>query len=176
MSKIKKTILCSMFLAMFIILNRFLSIKTPLLIISLQYIPIMMSAILLGPKYSMIVGALGDFIGAIIFPFGAYFPGFTFDCAIFGVVYGIFLYNKNQEKNYKKLFFNLIISSCIVLIIINIFIASFWIHLLFGKAYFVILTSRAITQLLMIPIQIVTMYELVKISEPFIKKYLYEEL
>ena len=102
MSKLKKIILSGIFLALLIVLNRFVSIKTPLLVISFSYVPIMVSAILLGPKYSTIIAALGDFIGAILFPFGTYFPGFTFSAALTGLIYGVFLYKKPGENIEKK--------------------------------------------------------------------------
>ena len=102
MSKIKKIILSSMLLAILIIFSRFISIKTQVLVISLSFIPIMMSAIWLGPKYSTIISLLGDLLGAILFPFGPYFPGFTISAAIVGFIYGILLYNNGKEMNNKK--------------------------------------------------------------------------
>lgn len=62
MSKIKKIILSAMLLAILIILNRFISIKTEVLVISFSFIPMMISAIWLGPKYSTIIALLGDLI------------------------------------------------------------------------------------------------------------------
>lgn len=176
MSKIKKIILASMLLATLIILNRFISIKTEVLVISFGFVPMMMSAIWLGPKYSTTIALLGDLLGAILFPFGPYFPGFTISSAISGGIYGVFLYNGGNEMNNKKLLIMLTISSLIQLIIINIFLTSLWIHILYGKAYVAIMASRTITQIIMIPIHIVTIYGLEKFLRPFIKKYLYEEM
>ena len=116
MSKIKKIIISSMLLAMFIILNRFISIKTEILVISFSFVPIMMSAIWLGPKYSTTIALLGDLLGAILFPFGPYFPGFTISSAISGLIYGVFLYNNGKEMNNQKLLFRLTISSLMQLI------------------------------------------------------------
>lgn len=175
MSKIKKIILSAMLLAILIILSRFVSIKTQILVISISFIPIMMSAIWLGPKYSTIIALLGDLLGAILFPFGAYFPGFTVSAAISGLIYGLFLYNKGKELKSKQLIIRLTISSLIVLIIVNIFITSLWLHILYGKAYLAIIASRIITQIIMLPIQVITIYILEKFSRPLIKKYLYEE-
>ena len=172
MSKIKKIILSSLFLAIFIIFNRFISIKTELLIISLTFIPIIMSAILLGPKYSTLISLLGDFLGAIFFPFGPYFPGFTFNSALTGLIYGLFLYNNGNEMSRKRFIICLLISNIIHLFIINVFLTSFWIHILYGKAYILIITSRIITQIIMFPIQIITIYLLEKFSRPYVKKYL----
>lgn len=172
MSKIKKIILSSMFLALFIIFNRFISIKTELLVISLTYIPIIMSAVLLGPKYSTIIALLGDLLGAIIFPFGPYFPGFTISSAITGLIYGLFLYNNGNEMSQKKFLICLVISSIIHLFLINIFLTSLWLHILYGKAYIAIISSRIISQIIMFPIQIITIYLLEKFSRPYVKKYL----
>ena len=118
MSKIKKIILASMLLAILIILNRFISIKTEVLVISFSFVPIMMSAIWLGPKYSTTIALLGDLLGAILFPFGPYFPGFTVSSAVSGLIYGIFLYNNGKEMCHQKLLIKLTISSLIQLIVI----------------------------------------------------------
>lgn len=176
MSKIKKIILSSMLLAILIILNRFVSIKTEVLVISFSFVPIIMSAIWLGPKYSTAIALLGDLLGAVLFPFGPYFPGFTVSSAISGLIYGILLYDNGKEMSNKKLLFRLTISSIIQLIIVNIFITSLWIHILYGKAYLAIMASRTITQIVMIPIHIVTIYELERFLKPFMKKILYEEI
>lgn len=175
MSKIKKNILAAMLLAMLIILNRFISIKTEVLVISFTFLPMMLSAIWLGTKYSTVIALLGDFIGAILFPFGPYFPGFTVSSALSGLIYGLFLYNKGNEMSNKKLLIRLIISSVIQLIFVNIFVTSLWIHILYGKAYLAIMASRTVTQLVMIPIHVISIYVLEKFSRPYIKKYLYEE-
>lgn len=176
MSKLKKVILSGILLALLIVLNRFLSIKTPLLVISFSFVPIMMGAIWLGPKYSTLIAALGDLIGAILFPFGTYFPGFTLSAGLTGLIYGLFLYNKsNKEINNKKFILKLVISNLIVLGIVEIFIVSIWLNLLYGKAYLVVISSRVLAQVIMFPIRIVTIFFLEKITKPMVSKYLYEE-
>ena len=77
MSKTKKIILSGLLLAILIVFDRFISIKTMYLQISFSFLPIMLAAIILGPKYSTTIAALGDLIGALLWPFGAYFVGFT---------------------------------------------------------------------------------------------------
>ena len=175
MSKLKKIILSGIMLALLIVLNRFVSIKTPLLVISFSYVPIMMSAIWLGPKYSTLIAALGDFIGAILFPFGTYFPGFTLTAGLSGLVYGIFLYKNPEEKvESKKFIIKLIVSNLLVLGIIEIFIVSIWLNILYGKAYLVVVSTRVVTQVIMLPIRVITIFFLEKITRPIVNKYLYE--
>ena len=50
MSKLKKIILSALLLAILVVLSRFISIKTPILVISFSFIPIMLAAILLRSK------------------------------------------------------------------------------------------------------------------------------
>ena len=132
----------------------------------------MMSAIWLGYKYSMSTSLLGDLIGAILFPFGPYFPGFTLSAAISGTIYGIILYNKGSQLECKKLVIRLILSSILVLFGVNIFMTSFWIHILYGKAYVVIMVGRIITQVVMLPVQVIAIYAIEKFTRPFIDTYL----
>lgn len=175
MSKTKKIVLSAMMLALLIILSRFFSIETQFLVLSFSFIPIIFSAIWLGPKYSTLIATLGDFIGAILFPFGAYFPGFTLSAALSGLIYGIFLYNPDNKKlDNKKFILKLLISSVLVLGVVNIFITSFWLHILYGKAYIIIISTRLISQIIMLPIQITIIYILNKYFNPIINKYLFE--
>lgn len=176
MSKNKKIILSAMLLALLIVLSRFLSIETQFLVLSFSFVPIMMSAIWLGPKYSTMIAALGDLIGALLFPFGAYFPGFTLSAALSGFIYGLFLYSKNNTNtSNKKFLFKLITSSILALGLINIFITSFWLHMLYGKAYVAIISTRAVSQIIMLPIQVVIIFMLNKFLNPILDKYLIED-
>lgn len=175
MSKTKKIVLAGILLALLLVTSRFLSIKTPLLVISFSFIPIMMSAILLGPKYSTLIAALGDFIGAILFPFGTYFPGFTLSAAITGLIYGLILY-KNPEKEEisdGKFLIRIIVSSVIVLGGVSVFLTSLWLNLMYGKAYLAVVASRVTAQAIMLPIQVVVIFALEKFLRPIFKKYLY---
>ncbi len=174
MSKMKKLVLAGILLALLLVLSRFLSINTPLLVINFSFIPIMMSAVLLGPKYSTVIAALGDFIGAILFPFGTYFPGFTLSAAISGLVYGLLIYKKpEREISDKKFLLRLIISSVIVLIGINIFLTSYWLHIMYGKAYIAVMASRVVKELIMLPIQVILIFIIDKSLKPVFDKYLY---
>lgn len=175
MSKLKKIILSGILLALLIVLNRFISIKTPLLVISFSFVPIMMAAIWIGPKYATLISALGDFIGAILFPFGTYFPGFTVSAGLVGLIYGIFLYKKpGKEMTNKQFIIRLIISNLLVLCIVETFIVSIWLNILYGKAYLVVVSSRVVAQAIMFPIRIVTIFILEKITRPMVNQYLYE--
>ena len=142
----------------------------------------MTAAIVLGPKYSCIIAALGDLIGALLFPFGTYFVGFTIEQALIGLIYGLFLYKNNKSEEDQELFFKgkkliirLLISSFIVLGIIELPCMSLMLHLLYGKAFIAVLSSRILAKAVLFPIQIIVMFFLSKFIEPLAKKYLYNE-
>lgn len=173
MKKTKKIILAGLLLALYIVLSRFISIKTQIVVISFSFIPIIISAILLGPKYTLLIAALGDFLGATLFPFGAYFVGFTILEGLTGLIYGLFLHNKDLCFYEKKSFLiRLILSSFINLIVIGIFITGFMISTLYGQAYILIITSRAITKIVMLFVQVILMYALNNKIINSAKKYL----
>ena len=175
MSKLKKVILSALLLSLFIIFNRFLSIKTPILIISLSFIPVMMAALWLGPVYSTIIAALGDFLAAILWPMGPYFIGFTISNALVGLIYGLFLYNKGKALSTGKLIALLIISCVIARVGVELFLTAKWIQILYNKAYGAVLTSRLVAQLVMIPIQVITIFGLEKFSRSTFEKYLLQK-
>ena len=169
MSRNKKIIIVAMLLASEIVLSRFLSIKTPLLKISFAFIPTCLSAIWLGPKWTVLLNTLGDLIGAILFPVGAYFIGYTISAAISGFIYGVLLYKKDEDEfSQTKFLIRLIISVCLVTLICNIGLNTLWISITTGKAYIVLLGTRIIKEVIMIFVQIIVIAFLEKmLRKPF---------
>lgn len=157
MSKLKKIIIAGLLLAATIVLSRFLSVKTPIIVISFSFIPVMLCAILLGPWWTMLVAGLADLIGALLFPFGAYFVGYTISSALMGFLYGAFLKYQKGMSN-KKFILMLTLSSMLVIMFCNAFLNSLWIYITTKKALIAILPTRLLKELVMLPIQIVTIF------------------
>lgn len=161
-SKTKKMILSALMIALSIVLTRFLSIKTPFLAISFSFVPVMLSAIWLGPKYTCLIAGIADLIGAILFPFGEFFVGFTVSNVLSGLIYGLILYKNNGELSKKSLLIRLIISSLAVTIIINTGLNTLWLVIMYDKAFIALLMARIVKELIMVPIQVTTMFLLVQ--------------
>ena len=89
-NRMTKSVFClaalSMLTALQVVLSRFVSIETPIVKIGFGFVPVMLAGGLFGPIGGLIVGGLSDFVGAILFPFGAYFPGYTITAAFSGAV------------------------------------------------------------------------------------------
>lgn len=163
MKKIKKIIISALLLASAIVINRFLSINTSIVSIGFTFVPLMLAGIILGWKYSLVIGLLTDLIGALLFPFGSYFVGYTISSALTGLVYGLLLYRKDKFAVDKKFMINLIIAILIVCIFINGGLNTLWLVITSKKAFIAILPTRVIKQLLMIPIMFITMTSLTKL-------------
>ncbi len=169
MSKIKKIIISGLLLAASIVINRFLSVNTSILSIGFTFVPLMLSGIILGPKYSIVIAGLSDLIGALLFPFGSYFVGYTISSILTGLVYGLLLYNKDGFKFNKKFLIRLLIAILIVCIIINGILNTIWIIITVKSASYAIIPTRIIKQLIMIPVMFITMSSLTKLLEKQIR-------
>lgn len=128
-------------------------VKIPLALesrVSLTFIPVAVTAYLMGPVPAMLVGGLGDILGFLIFPSGFYFPGFTVSAVLSGAVYGACLYH---AKNAVRL--RVIISKVIITLLINIVLNTLWLAIMYEKAFFVYLTTRVVKNLILFPFQVI---------------------
>ena len=138
----------ALLVALDIILTRFLSINTQFLRISLGMIPVAIAGIAFGPVWGGLCGAVGDVLGMLIFPSGAYFPGFTLTAALTGILYGLFLYHKEARVFFR----NTVIASVLVCIGCNMLLDTLWLDILYGSGFLAILPARVVKCLCNIPI------------------------
>ncbi len=169
MSKNKKIILAALLLALIILLSRFLSIKTPIVTISFSFVPTMLCAIWLGPKWTILINVLADLIGATLFPYGSFFIGYTITTAVAAAIYGFLLYKKEDDTYTDKQFsIRVILAVVLVTVIANIGLNTLWLSITTGKAFMVLIASRIVKELVMIPIKVIFMIFLEKVlRKPF---------
>lgn len=116
------------------------------------FLPIAVAGAMMGPWAAMIVGALGDLIGAHLFPQGAYFVGFTVTNALVGISYGLLLYKKRPSWLWALL-------ATVVLSGWNLLLNSLWLSLLYSsRAYWGWVGARAVTYAVEGPVQVVITY------------------
>ncbi|MBE5796041.1 MAG: folate family ECF transporter S component [Clostridiales bacterium] len=87
----------AMLVALEIVLGNLLQIPLLGKQYSLWLLPIVAAGALMGPIPAALVGGLGDFIGAHLFPAGAYFPGFTLTNVLVGLVCGLVLHRRKAS-------------------------------------------------------------------------------
>lgn len=133
------TLTCiALLIALEIIFTRFIAINTQFLRISVGMIPVAVAGIMFGPIWGGICGAAGDILGMLIFPSGAYFPGFTITAALTGIVYGLFLYRHRFSLP------RLIIASIIVCIGLNLLLDTLWLNIMYSSGFIALLPARTI--------------------------------
>ncbi|MGL4911026.1 MAG: folate family ECF transporter S component [Romboutsia sp.] len=137
-------------IALQIIFSRFISINTPIVKIGFGFLPLAVMGIMYGPLTAGICAVVADIIGLMLFPTGAYFPGFTLTEFLTGYAYGYFLYNKPVTLN------RILASSVVVCILLNLLLNTYWLTIILGKGYLALLPTRAIKSLAMIPVQAIT--------------------
>lgn len=173
MRRSKKIILTAVLLALLVVLSRFLSIKTPLMKISFAFVPTMLCATWLGWKWTVLLNLLGDLIGATLFPTGPFFMGYTISTVIAGFIYGVLLYQKTGHSlTQKQLIMRAIIATVLVAIIVNMGLNTLWTSLTSGKAFWPLLGTRIVKQLLMVPIHVVTFIVLERALRAPFNKYI----
>ncbi len=140
----------ALLVALHIILSRFLSINAWNIKIGFAFTAIFIAAYLFGPVGAAITGALGDFLGAILFPIGPYFPGFTATCLLTGLLYGFLLHKKQTWGR-------IIAAACINNLILSLLLNSYWIALVYGTPFAALLATRGVQVAILIPVEIITM-------------------
>ena len=133
--KTRKLTTLAVLVAMHIILSRFLSYSVWNMKIGLDFLPVAVGAMLYGVTGGAVVGAVGDFIGAILFPIGAYFPGYTLSAALMGAVLGICLHKKQTLPR-------ILCAAGVNQWIISLLLTSFWISFTNLTPYWPMVASR----------------------------------
>ncbi len=162
----------SLLSALSIIFARFLSLRISIggvegIRIGFGDLPLMLTGILLGPWWGALAGIVADIIGYILSPMGPYMPHFTFTSALKGFLPGIlFIYLLKESKN--------LISLSILFLISKITVSSlivFFIHVLFGLPYSVLIPPRIIAILIEIPLYtIITLPLLIRLEKEILIK------
>lgn len=116
------------------------------------FLPIAIAGALFGAPAAIIVGGLGDFFGAHLFPQGAYFFGFTFTNMLVGLCYALPLH-KHRGTWVRVIIATVAVELC------NLFVNSYWLSILYAsKAYWGWVSVRALSYLFETPIYAVLTY------------------
>ncbi len=160
---VKSVSVVGFLVAMEIILARF-SIHTWNLKIGFSFVPVVVAAIFYGPVAGGLTGAIGDVVSAILFPVGAYFPGFTLTAFLTGAVFGWFFRNKVTVLNTA-------LSVLVVQGIISQVMNTYWISFLYGSPYGPLFVTRLYQTAAMSAVQIAAILLMDRKLLPVLKRY-----
>ena len=149
--------------ALEIVLNRFLSINTPVVKIGFAFLPIAVAGMLFGPIPAAIVAAQADLLGAVLFPTGTIFLGITLTAFLKGISWGLFLYKKQSVLN-------IVLAVLVDQIVLSYFLNSFWLSILMGTPYTSLLATRIVQTAILIPVELVVVFAISKALGRYGKK------
>lgn len=182
----KMIAICGILTAMTVVLAEFIGINLPMIQISFNFIPIVFTAMYLGPIPCCIVAALADFIGALLFQ-GSVNPFITIISALMGLSYGMFLYsgspvNKGlmaifvkmcgKTKNPER--FALIITAAtgvlFDIVAFTLILTPITLHLYYNLSYAVIYAPRVLKAIIMLPLETIVITLIATQIIPRLKK------
>lgn len=159
---------CAVLIALYVVLNRFVSISLPGAKIGFSVICPMLAAMVCGPLSGALVYAAGDFISAMLFPFGPFHPGFTVTAALMGLTWGILCHPRpfglyenrcmTLEGKKNKIYAILLASAATVVncLVLGLLVNTEWVAQLYGsKTYRGWFLYRLPEYAVMVPVNIV---------------------
>ena len=152
-----------MLVAIEIVLSRFCSIPAWNFKIGLGFVPVVVAAVLYGPLPAAVVAGLSDFLGAIMFPIGPYFPGFTLTAALMGLVWGVFLHKRQTMARIGG-------AVAVNQLVLSLLLNTLWISVLYDSLYVPLFLTRTISTAVMVTVQVVTIGLMTRVLGHFGKK------
>lgn len=147
-ANVKKIAMIGMLLAAQVVAGSFFTIKLPIVSIGFIFLPLAVTAILYGPVWGGAAGVMGDFLIASLGPYG-YFPPMAITAFCSGCVYGLFLYRKPLTTK------RIILCALVQSLLCSVLLQTFWLSMLMDKAYFILLPTRLVQNLITVPIHII---------------------
>ena len=158
----KMLVIAAVLVALHIVLSRFLSINAWNLKIGFAFVSIFVAAYFYGPVFSTVVAVIADILGALLFPSGPFFPGFTVSAVLTGLLFGLMLYKKQTTPR-------IIITVLINQLVIGLVVNTYWLAVLFGSTFSAVVVTRIVQCMIMIPVEFVTISLLMK-KLPLLKR------
>ena len=152
----KNLIVSAQLLALDVVLTRLLAINTPLMKIGLGFAAVALCAVLYGPWWAALTAALGDLVGALLFPTGAFFPGFTLTAACTGLIFGLCLYRRDKSLLWP------ILAAALNVVLVSYLANTAMISYISGSPYTTLLKARAVQLAVMLPVQLLVLVWLKK--------------
>lgn len=160
----------SMLLAMHTVLGYFSIMVGPSIRIGFSFLAVAAAAMLYGPIVGGVLGGLGDIVNYILKPNGPFFPGFTLSSMLTGFIYGLAFYKRNVTIG------RVVIAKLVVVIFVDLLLSTYWLTVLLGKGYMLLLPARAMKSAVMFPIETIMLFIVLKQVSAISKKFLKPQL
>lgn len=155
--------ICAMMIAVNVILGYYTLDFSSYLRVSFGFITLPIVTMLFGPLVGCVSGILQDLVSFILRPTGGYLFTLTLNVGISGMIYGVMLYKK------RITFWRIFITKLIIIVVVNIILNSIGLAPTVGSGLVGILPSRVIKNIILLPIQSVIVYAILKTVDKRVK-------
>lgn len=149
-------VITALMIALGIVLGQFSIQITQDVKVGVSFIATQLTATLFGPVVGGVMGGVADILKFIIKPTGAFSILWTLNAILGPIIYGMMLYKK------KFTLWRVIVSKAVVAIVVNVCMSCAWSTILYGKAFWALLPTKIIQQIIQVPLQSIIFYMFVK--------------
>lgn len=150
-------VVIAMLLALAVVLGFFGTVQvTDFLKIGFSFLPNELAAMLFGPSVGGIVAGAADILKYLVKPTGAFFPGFTISAVAGGILYGMVLYRKPLSVG------RIVFAKVLVAVLVNTCLNTYWLTVMYGSSFAALLPARLLKQMVMVPVETVLFYLVVR--------------
>lgn len=141
-------------IAIMVVLSRILGFEWQFIKISFDFVPKIVMGMMFGPFWTGIGAVIADLVGMMLFAKAAFFPGFTLNAFLGGVIYGYFFYKK--EVTWR----NALLCTVANTVLIGLILTPIWLAIMYNQPLtsWVIWGPRLTKAILMLPIQTALTY------------------
>lgn len=157
---VKSVCVAAMMTAINTLIGAFKITISQFLVISFSSLAVAPCAMFCGPLLTATVGAIADVLKYLIRPDGPFFPGFTINEFIIGLIYG-FLFYKVSNITWKRC----LVARILVVLLINMFLTPLWLHILYGNPLLVLVGARVVKNIVLLPFDTALLYFVVKTTK-----------
>lgn len=118
-----------------------------------------------GPVVSLLVAGVTDTLGYIMFPTGAYFPGYLLSEMAGALIYSLFLYRK------KITVLRIYGAKLLVNYLVNVLLGCLWSKILYGQGYLYYLVKSLIKNTLLLPLEVISLSALFALVIPVFSRF-----
>ena len=161
-ARTKKLAVTGLFIAMNLVLNQVTIPIGTTMEIGFAFLPIALIGYLYGPLTAGLSGVIADILGFMFRPAGFFFPGFTLNAFISGILYGLFLHRKKITLGRVALL------RLVNTIIISLILTPTWLYIMYETPLITI--PRIIKAIVKYPVDVALLYMVLTAFVKFVEK------
>ena len=141
-------LICSMCIALSVILGYFYIPLNESLYIRFTYLAASTVGLVAGPVVALVFGAAVDLVDFMLHPTNVFFFGYTISSMVGALIYALFYYRKRITV------VRIIFCRLAVNLVVNVFLGAIWSNILYGKGYIYRLVVSYIKNIALLPVEV----------------------